>query len=73
MNAIIITVSSITYALKAKKLFEREGIKATLIKKDLSKNTKGCTYGIKIDARYLYDAVAILKNKGIDYSVNSDI
>ena len=73
MNTIIITVSSVTYALKAKKLLERERIKATLIKNDSSTNQKGCTYGVRIDASYLYDAVAILKSKGIEYSINSSI
>ena len=73
MNTIIITLSSVTYALKAKKLLERAGIKGTLIKNDSSKNEKGCTYGVRIDARHLYDAIAILKNKEIQYSVSSDI
>ena len=73
MNTIIITVSSVTYAIKAKRLLERERIKATLIKSSSSKSNEGCTYGVKIDSNYLYDAVAILKNKGIQYSVSSSI
>ena len=71
MNTISITVSSVTYAIKARRLFERAGIKATLIKSDSSGENKGCTYGVKIDSSFLYDAVSILKKYGIDYSVNS--
>ncbi|MBE6643884.1 MAG: DUF3343 domain-containing protein [Ruminococcaceae bacterium] len=73
MNTIIISLSSVTYAIKAKKLLERNNIKATLIKNSTQNSEKGCTYGIKTDRNYLYDAVAILKKKGIDYSVISDI
>ena len=68
MNTITIKVSSITYAIKAKKLFERAGIKAALIK-DSSAAAKGCTYGVNINSSFFYDAVSILKNYGIEYSV----
>lgn len=71
MNTIAIKVSSVTYAIKARRLFERSGIKATLIKSDSSATGKGCTYGVNIDSRYLYDAVSILKNYGIAYSVDT--
>ena len=60
-----------TYAVKAKKLFEHAGLKATLVKSDSSATNKGCTYGVNIDARFLYDAVSILKNYGIEYSVET--
>ena len=71
MNTIAIKVSSVTYAIKAKRLFERAGIKATLIKSDSSAESKGCTYGITINSAFIYDAVSILKNYGITYSVDS--
>ena len=70
MNTVTIKVSSITYAIKAKKLFERAGIKASLIK-DSSGGANGCTYGVTIYSSFFYDAVSILKNYGIEYSVGT--
>ncbi len=70
MNTVTIKVSSVTYAIKAKKLFERAGIKAALIK-DSSEASKGCAYGVNINSSFLYDAVSILKNYGIEYSVGT--
>ena len=71
MNRISIKVSSVTYAIKVKKLLERAGIKATLIKSDSTAADKGCAYGVNINSGFLYDAVSILKKYGITYSVDS--
>lgn len=73
MNTTIITVGSVTYAIKAKKLLEREGVSASLIKMESSKDDGGCTHGIKINESYLYDAVAILKRMGIEYRVRNSL
>ena len=72
MNSTIITVGSVTYAIKVKKLLDRSGIKSTLIKVDASKSEKGCNYGIRFHESLFYDAIAILKNRGIYYSVYSE-
>ena len=69
MNTTIITVGSVTYAIKVKKLLERSGIRSKLIKVESSTSPIGCTYGIKIESSLFYDAVALLRNQGIDYSV----
>ena len=69
MNTTIITVGTVTYALKAKKLLEREGVNASLVKLDSSED--GCTHGIKIYESNLYDSIAILKKMGIDYQVRN--
>ncbi len=69
MNTTIITVGSVTYAIKVKKLLERSGIRSKLIKVESSASHKGCTYGIRIPSSLFYDAVAVLRNQGIDYSV----
>ena len=73
MNTTIITVGSVTYAIKAKKLLEREGVSASLVKMESSKSDGGCTHGIKIYESNLYDAVAILKRMGIDYRVRNSL
>jgi hypothetical protein len=72
LNTTTITVGSVTYAIKVKKLLERAGIRSNLIKVDASRSSKGCTYGIKINTAFFYDAVSIMKNHGINYSVYSD-
>ena len=73
LNTTIIAVGSVTYAVKTKKLLERMGISASLVKVDTSKTNGSCTHGIKIQSSYLYDAVAVLKKMGIDYQVYNDI
>ena len=72
MNTTTITVGSVTYAIKVKKFLERAGIRAALVKVDSSKSEKGCTYGININSANFYDAVSILKNTGIEYSVYTE-
>lgn len=64
-----ITVDSVTYAIKAKKLLERRGIRCKLIKVNSSAVSNGCNYGISIASSLFYDAVLVLKNNGIVYSV----
>lgn len=72
MNTTTITVGSVTYAIKVKKLLERAGIRSNLIKVDISKSGSGCVYGIKLNSAYFYDAIALLKQTGIEYSAYSD-
>lgn len=75
MNTTTITVGSVTYAIKVRKILERAGIRSDLIKINASASERGCAYGIKINSAYFYDAVSIMKNNGIQYSVlpNNDI
>ena len=67
-----LTVGSVTYAIKVRKLLERAGVKSKLVKVDSSKSKSGCTYGIQLQREHFYDAVNILKNNGIDYSVYNE-
>ena len=70
MRKIIITLNSVTIALKAKKLFEVHGISSRLLKLDTMKTSEGCTHGLEIDYKSFLDAVSILKNRNIAYSIN---
>ena len=68
MNKTIITVGSVTYAIKLRKLLAREGIESELVK--ISANDfGGCTHGVKINKANYFNAVGILREKGIEYSV----
>ena len=48
MSYNIIIFSSVTYALKAQGIFEREGIKSRLEKLRKEKSLHGCGYGLKV-------------------------
>ena len=69
MNKIIITVGSVTYAIKSRKLLSGIGIHSKLIKVDALISKNGCTHGLEISKKHFLDAVMILKMNGIPYSV----
>lgn len=73
LNTTTITVGSVTYAIKVRKLLERSGIKSKLVKVDSSKSKNGCTYGIQVHTTLFYDVINILKNSGINYSVYNEL
>ena len=69
MDNTTITVGSITYAVKARRLLARGGIKARLTKLSTNEIAGGCTHGIVIASARFFDAVVILKENGVPYSV----
>ncbi len=69
MKTTVLTVESITYALKARKLLSRDGISAKLIKADADLAAQGCTYGIEIPAKDFYSAASILRSAEIYYKI----
>lgn len=66
MSKIIINVGSVTMAIKLKKLLLRKGIYA-----DQTKGVKEglCTYGVIIDGSDLYNAIGIMQEVGMKYSI----
>lgn len=72
MNKITITVGSVTYAIKSRKLLSGNGIPSKLVKIDALLSKNGCTHGLEISKNHFLDAVMILKTNGIPYSVNGD-
>ncbi len=69
MNMTILTVGSVTYAIKARKLLRRDGIQSESVKLDDTKTKAGCTHGIKIATEDFYHAASVLKENGIPFSV----
>ena len=69
MNTIIITFASQTYAIKAKRLLERNGIGSDLLKIDSKDGHEGCTHGLRFANTDYFDVIAILKIADISYSV----
>ena len=63
-----LTVGSVTYAIKARRLLLHEGIQARTVKlTDTSGG--GCVHGIIIPSSRFFDVVVILKKNGIAYSL----
>ena len=71
MDTTTITVGTLTYAIKARKLLLKKGVPTKLVKVDTMKSDNGCAYGIKLPSSYFYTAVMELKNNGIEYSVHT--
>ena len=71
MKKIIITTGSVTFAMKAKRLLESQGIPSPVIKLDSVKTENGCTHGIEIDYKNFLATVSLLKSKGIPYKVET--
>ena len=71
MNKTTITVGSVTYAIKARKVLQRMRIHSKLVKTDASRSSGGCTYGIEFNTEDFYNAVMGLRNAGISYQLYS--
>ncbi len=70
MKQSIITVGTVTHALKCRKLLSIKGIQAKLIKLDSSK-IDGCSYGLEISVNDYYSAVVILRENDINFSIHN--
>ena len=66
MKTNTITVSTVTLALKAKKILAKNGIRATVVKNESGK--KGCAYGLEFSSEVFLDVISILRNNGIEYT-----
>ena len=64
MNYIFV-LSSVTYALKGKKILENNKIGSSLIKSGNLKDLRGCGYGLKISADDKEKSYNILYREGI--------
>ena len=69
MGIITIGLKSMTYAMKVKKILQRNGISASIVKIGISNKDNGCAYGLNINRAYLFDAIRLLKEAGIEYSL----
>ena len=65
MYGCIITVKSITYALKGEALLKRNGIPCKVVKTEGLGNG-GCKYGISLSCNGLNTALDILKRSGTE-------
>ena len=68
MKRTLITVGSVTYAQKARKILLRNGIEAKLTKTDKEMVSRGCAYAVEISAADIYEAIRLLRENSIDFS-----
>ena len=69
MKKTTVTLDSVTYAIKLRKLLSKAKIKSRLIKVSDGAKLGGCAHGVEFDEEYFYDAVVIMKENGINYSL----
>ena len=67
-NKCVFTLSSPTYAMKAKKALEREGIISEVIKLSPDRVKKGCRNGVELSCANVRRAEAILSENRIRFS-----
>lgn len=65
MQKAIIRLSSVTYAIRAQKLLEQNGIRSVIKKLARSLQVTGCGYGLEINAPDTGAATTILNTAGV--------
>ena len=73
LNTGFVTVGSVTYAIKARKILSAAGITTAMKKISGSRTGKrGCVYGIEFSANRLYDVMRVLRENNIKYEIYQD-
>ncbi len=67
MEMRILTMTSQTVAMKAKRLLEKNGIYARIVRPSPNLTPKGCSFGLQIDERLLATAAKYLEQNDIPY------
>ena len=70
MKKMIIYVGAMTYAIKLRKMLARAGIESRQIK---SLDAEGCTHGVEIMYNDFYNAVAVLRESGMEYNIKESL
>ena len=69
MDTSIFTFSTVTYAIKARKLLARSDISARVVKVDGNARGAGCVHGLEVGRDDYFRVLMLLKENGISYSV----
>lgn len=67
MEQNLIMCRSLTYAQKAMRTLERGGVTVALLRVPQSVSQTGCSYGLRVSARYLDYSLDLLKEKQNPY------
>jgi hypothetical protein len=63
----IITIPTVTLALKAKKALAKQGIEVRVVKLSEITRNNGCAYGIEFNAFNAFSVISVLKEADIPY------
>ena len=69
----ILTMTSQTLAIKAKRLLEKQGIYVRIVRPSPQKTPKGCSFGLQADARLMSYMVDYLKQEKIPFGEVIDL
>ena len=72
MKKTVLSTASVTYAMKGIRLLSSSKITSKLVKIDSASSSSGCTHGIMINEADFLNAVRILRDHGIPYSLYGD-
>ena len=64
----VVSLKSMTYAHKARKVLTKYNISSEIIKLDSNMMQKGCSYGLKFDCYNLLATEKALKDNNVKYS-----
>ena len=67
MKKSIITMTSMTYALKANSILSNFSVPSDVIRLNGSVSNSGCSYGVSVATPYLKNAIRILSDNNIPY------
>ena len=69
MKRITVTVGTVTFAMKARKLLARKGIASQVVR--VNSSDMGCIHGLEFKETDMFGVASTLKENGIPYSVYS--
>lgn len=67
MERRVLTMTSQTLALKAKRVLFREGISVKIVRPSPKLTPRGCTFGLEMDIRQISRAIYILEEHQIPF------
>ena len=68
MTNCLITMKSVTYAMKAQRILTQAGITVTPVKLGNDYSQKGCTHGLRFECRQRNQVIRLLQEGGVPYS-----
>ena len=69
MTKILLTVPSVTYAAKARRILAKSGLRSRIVKTE-GNNDGECTHGLEINGQDFLDVVRLFIENGIPYRLS---
>ena len=68
MNYVILTMKSMTYAMKGQRLLSRFNINSRIVYLNPAQTQRGCAYGLEVNRQNLDQAIDILDKGKVKFS-----